>query len=129
MSWLSLIIPNDAKVVQQQLEDFKSSEFIPAPLHDSEQISNFHTTRYQSSINWIEQYGHSVISNGPFYLERYSPDSRSIIVKSFDSKEYPLKQGTWNEFEQTKFPIIEAVNLNDSERRTCGTKPLWIYSR
>ena len=120
VSWLSLIIPNDAKVVQQQLEDFKSSEFIPAPLHDSEQISNFHTTRYQSSINWIEQYGHSVISNGPFYLERYSPDSRSIIVKSFDSKEYPLKQGTWNEFEQTKFPIIEAVNLNDVIQK--GTK-------
>ena len=54
-----------------------------------------------------------MISNGPFYLERYSPDSRSIIVKSFDSAEYPLRQGIWNEFEQTEFPIIKSVNLSE----------------
>ena len=113
VNWLSLIIPNDAKTIQMQLEDFRSSEFIPDSLIEFNQISNFHITRYQSSIDWIEQYGHSVISNGPFYLERYSPDSRSIIVKSFDSAEYPLRQGIWNEFEQTEFPIIKSVNLSE----------------
>ena len=69
VSWLSLIIPNDARMIQSQLEDFKSSNFIPDALTDSQQITDFQIDRYQSSIDWINQYEHAVISNGPFYLE------------------------------------------------------------
>ena len=111
VNWLSLIIPNDAKLVQNQLEEFRSSKFIPDALTEFNQISDFHTSRYQSSIDWVEKYGHAVISNGPFYLQGYSPDSRSITIKSFDSIEYPLTQGVWKEFEQAKFPTIESVNM------------------
>ena len=113
VNWLSLIIPNDAKLVHDQLEDFKASEFIPHSLTHSTQFSDFHTDRYQSSIEWIEKYEHAVISNGPFYLEGYSPDSRTITIKSFDSADYPLKQGIWKEFEDIEFPTIEYVNLNE----------------
>ena len=84
-------------MVKDQLEDFKSSNFIPEPLTGFEQIMDFQIDRYQSSIDWIDQYGHAVISNGPFYLEGYSPDSRSITIKSFDSSGYPLEQGIWKE--------------------------------
>jgi len=111
VNWLSLIIPNDAKMIQDQLEDFKSSNFVPNPLTGFEQIPDFHTDRYQSSIDWINKYGHAVISNGPFYLQGYSPDSRSITIKSFDSSGYPLTQGIWKDFEQVEFPIIESVNI------------------
>ena len=111
VNWLSLIIPNDARLVQNQLEEFKSSKFVPDALTEFNQISDFHTSRYQSSIDWVEKYEHAVISNGPFYLQGYSPDSRSITIKSFDSIEYPLAQGIWKEFEQAKFPTIESVNM------------------
>ena len=113
VNWLSLIIPNDAQMVKDQLEDFKSSNFIPEPLTGFEQIMDFQIDRYQSSIDWIDQYGHAVISNGPFYLEGYSPDSRSITIKSFDSSGYPLEQGIWKEFEYAKYPIIESVIINE----------------
>ena len=113
VNWISLIIPKDAKIVQDQLENFKSSQFVPDALSQFEQISDFHTSRYQSSINWIDKYEHAVISNGPFYLEGYSPDSRSITIKSFDSIGYPLTQGVWKEFEQAKFPVIESVSVNE----------------
>ena len=113
VNWLSLIIPNDAKMIQSQLEDFKSSNFIPDSLTGFEQISDFDTSRYQSSVNWIDRYGHAVISNGPFYLQGYSPDSRSITIKSFDSSGYPLQQGIWNDFEHAKFPTIESVDIEE----------------
>ena len=113
VSWLSLIIPNDARMIQSQLEDFKSSNFIPDALTNFQQITDFQIDRYQSSIDWINQYEHAVISNGPFYLEGYSPDSRSITIKSFDSSGYPLQQGIWNDFEHAEFPTIESVNIEE----------------
>ena len=113
VSWLSLIIPNDARMIQSQLEDFKSSNFIPDALTDFQQITDFQIDRYQSSIDWINQHGHAVISNGPFYLEGYSPDSRSITIKSFDSSGYPLQQGIWNNFEHAEFPTIESVDIEE----------------
>ena len=113
VNWLSLIIPNDAKMVQVQLENFESSNFIPESLSGFEQVPNFETHRYQASIDWIEQYGHAVISNGPFYLQGYSPDSRSITIKSFDSSGYPLEQGMWKDFEYADFPSIESVQIKE----------------
>ena len=113
VSWLSLIIPNDARMIQSQLEEFKSSNFIPDALTDFQQITDFQIDRYQSSIDWINQHEHAVISNGPFYLEGYSPDSRSITIKSFDSSGYPLQQGIWNNFEHAEFPTIESVDIQE----------------
>jgi len=114
VNWLSLIIPNDAKLIQNQIQNFKSSQFIPESLSEFDQIPNFQINRFESSIDWIEQNGHAVISNGPFYLDGYSPDSRSITIKSFDSVGYPLTKGMWSEFEQTEFPIIESVQIDKS---------------
>ena len=47
-------------------------------------------------------------------MEGYSPDSRSITVKSFESTDYPLAQGIWTEFEQVEFPMIESIQMDES---------------
>ena len=120
VNWLSLIIPNDARLVQNQLEFFKSSNFIPESISEFNQISDYQISRYQASVDWIDKYEHAVISNGPFYLDGYSPDSRSITIKSFDSIEYPLTQGIWNKFEQVEFPKVESVDINELVQK--GTK-------
>ena len=49
--------------------------------------------------------------NGPFYLDRYSPDSRTIVIKSFDYGNYIFEQGKWEEFENVEFPIINSVEF------------------
>ena len=120
VNWLSLIIPNDARLVQNQLESFKSSNFIPESISEFNQISDYQISRYQASVDWIDKHEHAVISNGPFYLDGYSPDSRSITIKSFDSIEYPLTQGIWNKFEQVEFPKVESVDINELVQK--GTK-------
>jgi peptide/nickel transport system substrate-binding protein len=52
-----------------------------------------------------------VISNGPFYLETYSPESRTIQVKAFEDNSYPFEIGTWSKFESMQFPSIKKINM------------------
>ena len=72
----------------------------------------YYENRYDSSIKWIEENNHAVISNGPFYLESYSPESRTITVKAFEDESYPFKIGKWSEFENVQFPIIKKIEMS-----------------
>ena len=54
-------------------------------------------------LNWIEQNNHAVISNGPFYLENYSPESRTISIKAYQDNTYPFEQNHWSHLEKLKF--------------------------
>ena len=111
INWLSLIIPNDANQVKTQLIDFKINEHVPNALIQFSQKNNFQDIRYDSSQKWINENNHAVISNGPFYLDRYSPESRMIVIKSFDYGDYLFEQGKWKGFEDVKFPSINSVTF------------------
>lgn len=111
VNWLSLIVPNDAKLIQGYLSDFKNSNYIPSALKSFELNPQYFESRYDASINWIQKNNHAIISNGPFFLKGYSPESRTIIIHAFDDPTYPLKVGTWSEFEYVQFPQIESVEL------------------
>ena len=63
-------------------------------------------------LNGLKKNNHAVISNGPFYLESYSPESRTIIVKTFEDESYPFKIGKWSEFENAQFPIIKKIEMD-----------------
>ena len=112
VNWLSLIVPNDAEIIKEYLQEYKNSKFIPNSLNKNQKSVQYYENRYNSSIKWIENNNHAVISNGPFYLETYSPESRTITVKSFEDNSYPHKIGKWSEFENKQFPIIKNINMN-----------------
>lgn len=109
VSWVSLIIPNDAKMIQNYLNEFSEKKYIPKSLESFETNFNYFGNRYTASSEWVKAHNHAVISNGPFYLSAYSPESRTIIVNAFDDETYPFKLGHWSEFEKTKFPKITNV--------------------
>jgi len=111
VNWLSLIIPNDANIIKNYLQEFKETKHIPQPFKEDNQNSEYYQKRYNSSIKWIETYNHAVISNGPFYLEAYSPESRTIKVSAFDDNSYPFKKGKWTEFEKVEFPSIKKIGM------------------
>ena len=113
VNWLSLIVPNDSQIIRQHLIELKESGHIPSPLQGSEYDWEYFEGRYDAAINWIDQNNHAVISNGPFYLDNYSPESRTITINSFDSDEYPFESGKWEKFEQVKFPKITNVKISD----------------
>ena len=111
VNWLSLIVPNDAQIIKEYLKEFRENEFIPNSLKQSQKQQKYFDDRFDSSINWIEKKNHAVISNGPFYLETYSPESRTIQVKAFEDNSYPFEVGTWSKFENMQFPSIKKINI------------------
>ena len=113
VNWLSLIVPNDAELIRQYLQDFKDSGYVPNALENFNLENNYFDSRYESSIKWIEENNHAVISNGPFYLKSYSPESRTITINAFADDSYPFEAGYWKEFEQIKFPKIIQVDIPD----------------
>ena len=116
ISWLSLIIPNDANIIKDYLQEFKKTNYIPESLKGNNDLKYFQN-RYDASIKWIEAKNHAVISNGPFYLESYSPESRTITVKAFNDDSYPFKIGKWKQFEKAKFPQIKKINMKNIFQR------------
>ena len=112
VNWLSLIVPKDAEIIKENLEEYKNNNFIPNSLKQNGNEQNYYENRYNSSIKWIEEKNHAVISNGPFYLQSYFPESRTITVKTFEDNSYPFKIGKWSEFENVQFPIIKKINMD-----------------
>ena len=111
VNWLSLIVPNDANTIKEYLEKFKETDYIPQSLIENNENLEYYQSRYDSSINWIQTNNHAVISNGPFYLDSYSPESRTIKVMAFDDDSYPFKKGEWSKFEKAEFPSIEKIDV------------------
>ena len=132
-SWLSVIIPTDVEILRGYLESMKNLNHVPEPLsyldsglplvafdantidddNDDNNDVSYYTSRYDSTILWIDDAGHAMIGNGPFYLDSYSPESRSIRIISFDDKTYPFERGTWSGFERAAFPLIMGVDIKN----------------
>ncbi|HXU96377.1 MAG TPA: ABC transporter substrate-binding protein, partial [Candidatus Nitrosotalea sp.] len=113
VDWASLVIPNDANVIKSNLEDFVKEKSIPPALAFVND-SNYFNLRYNASASWIANHGHAVISNGPYYLDSYSPEARTITINAFSDPTYPFKAGYWEKFEKVSLPKIENVSVPTS---------------
>ena len=122
ISWLSLLVPNDANVIKTYLSDFIVQDSIPYGLEGIIKDID-HKSRYESSIRWIEENNHAVISNGPFYLESYSPESRTISTRVFEGV-YPFESGRWSEFGSTIPPSILQVRMDETILQNVESKIL-----
>ncbi|WP_410968366.1 hypothetical protein, partial [Salmonella sp. SAL04281] len=71
----------------------------------------YYSDRYSASISWIEKHNHAVISNGPFYLDSYSPEARIITIKTFDDPTYPFGAGYWKKFENIDLAKTNSVDV------------------
>ena len=112
VNWLSLIVPNDAHMLRGYLEEFKAEKYVPNSVGDTDW--SYTDSRYAASIQWISDRNHAVISNGPFYLDSYSPESRTITVNTFADGVYPFDAGHWSDFETVKYPTIQDIKIPDT---------------
>ena len=110
LDWLSLLVPTDADIIKSNLEEFKKNHSIPNAL-EGQGKNGYFDSRYSSSISWINKHNHAVISNGPFYLDNYLPEARTITIKSFDDPTYPFGTGYWKSFEQVQIPKIVSAKI------------------
>jgi len=112
VNWLSLIIPKDSQLISDYIKEFKESQFVPAALEDSYYYdSKSAQSRYDAAIHWINESNHAVISNGPFYLVGYSPESRTISTAAFADDSYPFPAGAWSKYETVNAPEITRIQI------------------
>lgn len=110
IDWLSLIVPKDAQMMGENLKGFEREGSIPPALKGLAD-SAYCDSRYRSSITWIENHDNAMISNGPYYLESYLPEARTITLKAFDDPTYPFGPGYWGAFEHVQLPKIEGIKV------------------
>lgn len=92
-SWLSMLDRADSELLREYLERFISEEYVPPQLLNSG--PDYAISRYASTISWIEQRGHSVISNGPFYLDTYWPENGTLRAAAYADESYPFGPDHW----------------------------------
>ena len=98
VDWLSLIIPNHAEAILQELKKMKNEGFIPTPLIGVITKEDA-IKRYDASIEWITKHRHAVIGNGPFFLDDFNPAGRVITLGAFRDPTYPFEKGYWSKYE------------------------------
>ncbi len=95
--WLSLVMRQDARLIERTLRQFAARGYLPegvfelggVPLVDAEEVA----ARYQAALDWFREYGHLIISNGPFYLARYDPPAQFAELRAFRDERYPYRPG------------------------------------
>ncbi len=102
---ISLIDPTQAQDVKNELIKLKNENFIPDYITTYPQSLGATSSCYQYAINFIGEYNHAMISNGPYYVVSYNPSSHVLVMKWF--KDYVYPPGYWN----TKFELYQPAFL------------------
>lgn len=110
VDWLDMVVPDHAGLIRDELVKMRNEGFVPAPLQglvsESEAIS-----RYDASIDWIEEHDHAVVGNGPFYFDSYNVAGRTITIKAFRDPTYPFEVGHWSSYESPRLAKIVSSDI------------------
>ena len=97
--WISLVMDRDARLVQRTLRAMSRSSTVPAGYFQVggwNLVSNRDaSSRYGAALDWFDERGHLVISNGPFSLWRYDPPAQFAELRAFRETNYPFRPGDW----------------------------------
>ncbi len=90
---ISFIAPQHAKDIKAKMQEFVNSGFIPKYITEFPGVSAS-TDDYELSIAFIDAHNHAMISNGPYYVDSYDPNSNTLVMKWFN--DYVYAPGYWN---------------------------------
>ncbi len=97
--WISLVTDRDARRVKNVLRDFVDDGYLPLEpltLNGGLLVSEEEAlARYRAVIDWFDEYGLMVISNGPFKLVRFDSAAQFAELEAFRDPSYPFKPGDW----------------------------------
>lgn len=109
--WISLAIRRDAGLVERALREIQSRGAAPLPegvftIGGRSLVSPQEAAaRLQADVDWYAKYGHLVIGNGPFFLNRYDPPAQFAELNAFRDPTYPFKPGDWYRGEPPRLEI------------------------
>jgi peptide/nickel transport system substrate-binding protein len=103
VAWLNFITASHAALIKQALTDMLNSGFVPKALTGYISPSEA-AGYYQRAINFINQYNHAFISNGPFKIVEYNPTSNYIHAVAFEN--YPYGPDRWSQWVKIPKPEV-----------------------
>ncbi len=110
VDWLSLVNPQHAEMIKEELQKMKEEHYIPPALNGLVSTDEA-TKRYDASIKWITDHNNALISNGPFYLDSFNAAGQTATIKAFRDSTYPFAQGYWaSKFGQPQIASIQGVD-------------------
>ena len=110
VGWYDPIVREHADMIKAELQEMKNEQFIPSALKDLITVQDA-IRRYDASINWIENHGHAVISNGAFYLDNFNVAGGTITINAFRDASYPFEAGHWSSYETPRLADITGVEV------------------
>jgi peptide/nickel transport system substrate-binding protein len=110
VGWYDPIVKEHADLIKEELQKMKSEQFVPAPLKGVVTVQDA-IRRYDASINWINNHGHAIISNGAFYLDSFNAAGGTITIKAFRDSSYPFEVGHWSQYETPRLADITNINV------------------
>lgn len=139
--WISLVLDRDARLVRKTLLDLRDNGTFPTAVFTLPGAANGDSLvdeqtaieRYNAVLDWFEQRGHLIISNGPFTLVRYDPPAQFAELQAFRHPDYPFKPGDLYkgqpeliEFVETDAPPIALGEAYEARIRLDGPGTLGI---
>ena len=110
---IDMISPEHLKDVKSSIQTMMDKDYIPAywnGLDEYKPSTDDADARYNATITWMDEHGHFVISNGPFYLESYDPEHFFAILEAFwTDPTYPYEPSYWRENVFITLPVIEDI--------------------
>jgi peptide/nickel transport system substrate-binding protein len=97
--WINLVMENDARLVRNVLLEFERNNFFPESVFtvDGQTLVSQSEAdqRYSAASSWFDEYKILVISNGPYMLTKFEPQSQYAELNAFRDSKYPFKPGDW----------------------------------
>ena len=114
--WLSLVMPKDARTVRNTIRDFAETSFVPETVFQVGDASLVTVEeaqeRYAAAMQWFEDNGMMVVSNGPFKLVRFDPPAQFAELEAVRDPSYVFKPGDWYKGRSSGV-VISRVDLED----------------
>lgn len=97
VSWLSLVMPSDARLVNRTLSAMNDKASVPAgvfTIGNQALVSPSEAQgRYKASMEWFTKYNHMFVGNGPYFLARFDPAAQFAEIHAFRDPTYPRHAG------------------------------------
>lgn len=107
---VNIIVPNHVADIRAKLVEMIDKEHVPMALKDriteEEAVEN-----YEAIIEWIDEKGHAVIGNGPYYVSNITDDYMEL--DAFRHEKYPFEKGEWEEVYKSSWMRINNFEMPD----------------
>jgi peptide/nickel transport system substrate-binding protein len=117
--FIDMIEPDHITDIREAVAILKNAKFVPPETIVSVTGYNFTPSaddaeeRYTADIDWVKEYGHLCISNGPYYLSMWDETAMYAEFTAFRDPTYPFTSDYWQ-----KELFLEKLSIDKIEAPT-----------